>query len=145
MIPHRPSGAYLNVDLEVRADFDLSALVMALSPPLFNLHTGLADGVYFASFEAPACGGSPDEAIGALVRAVASLQRHPRSLWDRAADRVFDIGIEQARGMLPFALGLSQETLRAIADVGARVAFTLYPPPKGRSPNKPPPKNTAGR
>jgi hypothetical protein len=136
----RPSGAYLNVDLEVRAQFDLAALVKGLSRTTFNLHSGRVDGAHFASFEAPTCGSSPDEAIAAMVMAVSGLPRAARALWDRAADRVFDIGIEHASGTWPFALGLSQDTLKAVVDVGARVAFTLYPLSKGRLPNKPLPR-----
>jgi hypothetical protein len=141
MTKHRrtPAGAYLNVDLEVRARSDLSMLVGGLSRVLFNVHTGRVAGAHFASFEAPTCGADPDSAICAMVKVVESLPRRTRAAWDRAEDRVFDIGIEHARGAWPFALGLRQDTLNMIAAINARVAITLYPVPRSRRalPNKP--------
>jgi hypothetical protein len=109
----RPSGAYLNVDLEVRATFDLKALVKALSRTIFNLHSGRVDGVHFSSFESPGCGSSPEDVIGVMVKAVEGLPRQARALWDRAADRVFEIGIEHARGAWREHSGVTVRKIRS--------------------------------
>ena len=132
----KPAGAYLNVDLEVRSRSDLAVLVRALSPALFNLHSGRVGGAHFASFEAPDCGVPPDEAIRAMAKAVQALPRRARAVWNRADDRVFDIGVEQARSAWPFALALERDTLVAMVEIGARVAVTLYGLPSRRP--KPP-------
>jgi hypothetical protein len=134
-----PAGTYLNVDLEVRGPVDLGVLVRALSRVLFNVHAGRVDGAQFASFEAPTCGADPEDAICRIVKVVEALPRRARTIWDRADDRVFDIGIEHARGRWPFALGLRQDTLKAMAAINARIAITVYPlaPSRRALPNKP--------
>jgi hypothetical protein len=132
------AGAYLNVDLEVRSRSDISGLVRALCPPLFNLHSGTVDGAHFASFEAPGCGLAPDDAIAAMVKAVRGLPRAARAVWNQADDRLFDIGVEQAKSTRPFTLPLQRSTLAAVVKLDAHVAFTLYGlPTRPRRPKLP--------
>ena len=134
------SGAeYLNVDLEIRSRSDLTPLVEALSRSLFLLHAGRIPRTFLASFETPGMALPPDRAIKRVTEAVSALPPSARKFWKEARDRVFDIGIAKSAGPDVFALALRPETLIAIAQLDARLAFTLYPAEKRtrqRLPNK---------
>ena len=134
------SGAkYLNVDLEIRSRSDLTPLVGALSRSLFLLHAGRIRGTFLASFETPGLDLPPDRAIKRLADAVSALPPSARKFWKLARDRVFDIGVAKSASRGVFALALRPETLGTIAQLDARLAFTLYPAEKRtrqRLPNK---------
>jgi hypothetical protein len=118
---------YLNVDLEIRSQSDLTPLVQALRRRLFVLHAGRMRGTFFASFETPGASYPPDIAIRRLASALLRLPPPLRKQWRQARDRVFDIGIARAAGATPFSLALRNETMRIVTELNARLALTLYP------------------
>ncbi len=122
------AGEYLNVDLEVQSRSDLKPLVNALARRLFVLHVGRVGRDFFASFEAGGGNrGTPDGAIRQLIRAIDALSPPAARLWKGAHDRVFDIGVERAKGKDALSLALEKETVKEIARLNARVALTFYP------------------
>ena len=123
--PDRGAG-YLNVDLEIRSRSNLTPLVDALRPRLFVLYAGRVRGTFFASFEISGLTLPPDMAIRRLARVLSGLPPSARSLWKRAHDRVFDIGLRKTAGRATFPLTLRPETVKTIARMNARVALTLY-------------------
>jgi len=130
----KPGAEYLNVDLEVRSRSDLTPLADEFSRSLSLLHAGRVPRTFLASFEADSGSLSPDAAINRLADAVSSLTPSARRLWKEARDRVFDIGVEaKSTGPDILALALRPETLRAIARLNARLAFTFYPPEERRA------------
>ena len=133
------TGKYLNVDLEIRSRSDLMPLVKALSASALLLHAGRIRSTFLASFETPGLNLPPDRAIKWLADAVSALPPSARKFWKGARDRVFDIGVAASSGQHFFALALRPETLKTIAKLNARLAFTVYPPERRtrqRRPNK---------
>jgi hypothetical protein len=116
---------YLNVDLEIRSRSNLMPLVDALRPQLDVLNAGRFGGEFVASFEVAGVTLSPDVAIRRLARAVSGLPPSVRKLWRQARDRVFDIGVERTAGRRAFPLALRPETVKTIARLNARLAYTL--------------------
>jgi hypothetical protein len=121
------AGEYLNVDLEVQSRSDLKPLVNALARRLFVLNVARVGRDFFASFEARGDRGTPDAAIRRLIRAIDALSPPAARLWKGAHDRVFDIGVDRAKGKDALSLALEPETVKAIARLNARVALTFYP------------------
>jgi hypothetical protein len=101
--------------------------VNVLQRHLDLLYAGRLRGMFFASFEVPGVTLPPDVAITPLAARLSSLPPSVQRLWKQARDRVFDIGLEQAHGREAFALALRSDTVKRIARLNARVAFTLYP------------------
>jgi hypothetical protein len=62
-----------------------------------------------------------------LGQALLALPVSVRRLWTRARDRVFDIGIEATMDRAAIAVALQPETVRTMARLNARIAFTVYP------------------
>lgn len=122
---------YINVDLEVRSRADLRPLVDALSRSLFSLYAGREGKGYLATFEngAGARGAdTPDRAIQRIIRVVDGLRPDIRRHWNRARDRVFDIGVAKTSGSKVFCLPLTAKTVQAVSRLGARIALSFYPP-----------------
>jgi len=119
-------AVYLNVDLEVRSRANLMPLVDALRPRLFVLNARRVRGAFFASFEISGLTLPPDAAIRRFAQVLSGLPPSVRRLWKSAHDRVFDIGLERTAGRGIFSLALRPETVKTIARMNARVAFTLY-------------------
>jgi len=130
-----PGAEYLNVDLEIRSRSDLTPLVDELSKSLFLLYAGRIRRTFFANFETGGMSLAPEKAIKRLADAVFALPPSARKFWKAAEDRVFDIGVEaNSAGPDIFALALQPETLKTIAQLNARLAFTFYPPEERRPP-----------
>lgn len=120
----RRSRFFLNVDLDIESSEDLAPLIAALEPHAYSLERPPGR----ASFELnqPVSPTSPEPLVVAFVRALNALPPPIRSIWDRAAKRTFDIGIQSARRPIQETHRLSPETLRLAADVGAEIAVTIY-------------------
>lgn len=115
---------FLNVDLDVESSEDLAPLIAALEPHACSMERPPGR----ASFELnqPVSPTTPEPLVVAFVQAVSSLPPPIRAIWDRAARRTFDIGIQSGRRPLQEAHRLSPETLRLAADVDAEIAVTVY-------------------
>jgi hypothetical protein len=126
-----PLAQYINVDLEVRSRADLQPLVDALSRSLFSLYAGREGRGYLATFEngsGTRGADTPDRAIQRIIRVVDGLRPEVRRHWNRARDRVFDIGVAKTSGSKVFYLPLAAKTVQAAARIGARIALSFYPP-----------------
>ena len=92
---------FLNVDLEVtaRTRAQLASLMNELDHKLVPLWHGRVKGRYLATYEARKYGlTSATATIHELARVIESLSASGRRSWRAAAMRVFDIGVELARG-----------------------------------------------
>jgi len=121
---------FLNVDLDVVGPHDLSPLVRALAPHVFDLHTGPADVGYQTHLELarhpPGKRRDPEATIDRFVELLASAPPRARRLWTSATRRDFNIGIQGGAEPRAFEFALAPDTLKAVARLGARVVVTVY-------------------
>lgn len=117
----------MNVDLEVESAHDLQPLIDGLSPGGYSLERPPGRACFeLSSAVSPR---DPEPLVIELVGLVKALPIEGRAAWDAASRRTFDIGYQA--GTQPFQVTheLSSETLRAVAEIGAAVAITIYAPP----------------
>lgn len=128
---------FLNVDVEVRDGSDLASVREALEAVDENvsvLYCGAeGEGRWLLSFEVyvdslgdPEAPHDPDAVAAACCAAIERLPLEARARWDAAEDRVFDFGftaIATSRAGLPL---MSAGTVEKVADLGARVAVSVY-------------------
>ena len=110
--PKKPSPSFfLNVDLDLWSEEDLSPLAQALEPHAYAMERP-AGRISFELGEAVSPE-DPEPLILEFVRIVKRLPTEPQGVWDRASRRVFDIGIQS--GHRPFQEGyrLACSTLRS--------------------------------
>ncbi|NNH73929.1 hypothetical protein HLB23_29425 [Nocardia uniformis] len=122
---------FLNVDVEVRDSAGLTDLREALEAVAENLSPlycgAVGDGSWLLSFEVSVDPADDPDAVAAACCAV--LERLPaeaRARWDAVEDRVFDFGydaVAESRTAQPM---LSVSTLGRLADLGARLAVSVY-------------------
>ncbi|MFC9995539.1 hypothetical protein [Nocardia sp. NPDC127526] len=123
------SGRFLNIDVDVHADTDLSELQAELGDDINVLYCGADEPRGFRlSFEWNEAVGdvTPDEVARGLCAVVERLPVRGRELWDAAADRVFDIGFEAESGRETGQALLQPGTLVRIGELGARLACSIY-------------------
>jgi hypothetical protein len=126
--PRQEETSFLNVDLDIEGPFDLAPLVEALGETVYALYTGPLDAGFQTHLELS--GGSQpkdaDTAIQRFAELLALLGPVARRLWDTAAKREFNIGVQAGTRPHAFELTLRPETLAAVAGLRARVALTVY-------------------
>jgi hypothetical protein len=122
-------AAFLNVDLDVEAPYDLAPFVEALGERVFDLHTGPLGAGFQTHLELSGEAIMPEDAETALQGFVALLTRlapDAKRLWDGATKRDLNIGIQGGTKPHAFETVLLPETLAAVARLGARVLMTVY-------------------
>lgn len=118
---------FLNVDLDLRSRASLAPLIAQLRPHTFELHVSSARGWHDAHYEVAGITRTPDATIKKFVRLLARLDPAARRCWDRAQLRDFNIGIQAGTHPRALELPLAAPTVRAVADLGARIVITVYP------------------
>ena len=119
-----PLYRFSNVDLDVASRADLAPLIKALEPEAFCLD-GTARrrrGLCFARFELSRQPKNPDAGIVSLIE---SLPARVRALWNGAAQRDFNVGVEAADRYQQFTV--RTETVLSAGRVGGSITFTVYP------------------
>jgi hypothetical protein len=121
---------YRNVDLDVYGKVPLDGFVQALGDEAVVLYVGGGRRKYEAHVELGSShmAMSADETIIGLIGLIRGLPRVHRKIWDSAKRREFNVGIDAGLEPHSFELRLRQQTLKAIADVGAVLVITVYAP-----------------
>lgn len=119
---------YLNTDLEIESESDLSKIVDEFDEDVLVLHQGEIRGYQHAAFEIAGSSGStnPDDIINYFCDLVDGLSQETRKIWDGCCSRVFDIGYES--GSTPnFQSEIRPGTIERVAKIGAGIVITIYP------------------
>jgi len=119
---------FLNVDLEVFSRDSLAPFVKGLGRSVHVLHEGRWGRRYGACLELwhSGSGERADVIIRRMVRLLDKMPRPAKRLWNTAAVKQFNIGIQAAFKPRTFELPLSQHTLQAVARLGASFLITVY-------------------
>jgi hypothetical protein len=120
---------YLNTDLELISDTELTALANAFEArDVFPLHvTRCDDGRWHAMLETEAQHVEPESNIVDMLAIVESLDVPLRSTWDGCTLREFNVGYDCGDKPWAFNQGLSNALLGRVAAAGASLRITLYP------------------
>ena len=117
---------FLNVDLDISSQEDLTSLAAALHPGLITLHVGRMRRRYWARFELRAQPRNPDVALRRLVAAIERLSPRHRASWKRAVTRDFNIGIQATSEPRCSEFPLAPATVLSVGRVGGRIVITVY-------------------
>lgn len=122
---------YLNTDLDLSSASDLTPLATALDARgVFPLHVTHCGDEWYTTFEVSAeeWMGEPELTLRAMLDAIDGLEVEATDLWSGCSKREFNIGYDCGSEPWAFNNGLTNETLKRIADRGASLRITLYPP-----------------
>ncbi len=136
---------FLNVDLDIFSKSDLQKLVEALGDDVYVLFVGRVKRHHEAHLELagshlPAAShqSNPESLILKFCKLIRRLSPEARHIWDSAKSRSFDIGIEAPGNGRYYWSAISDDAIRAAAEVGAQIAISVYGPMKVvKRPRKP--------
>ncbi len=119
---------YLNTDLEIESQQDVSRIVEEFGDDVTVLFQGIVRSNYhFASFEVPGSFHEPDEVMNQFCLLVENLPVDARLLWDNCVSRIFDIGYESGDSPEAYRSELRPSTVQRVASIGASIFITIYP------------------
>lgn len=119
---------FLNIDLDIKSNFDPAAIVKAWKNRVFPMHIDKQGRQYWLRLSLALQPKSPTDAITRFAKLVRDLPSRERRLWAEASLKEFDIGIQAGfeRGSGEWVL--EPKVIRMIADLGARIRVTVYSP-----------------
>lgn len=126
----RTDSHFLNVDLDLKSKADLAPLVAKLGRKVVVLHERKERGAYYVSLELSKQQASPEACMAAFAKLIEALPRPERRLWDAAASRRFDVGVQADGEGVVFVTPIKAATLGRIAKVGGEIVTTVYAPEK---------------
>jgi len=115
---------FLNIDLELEADFDLKPIVDEFAPDVTVLGSHEASGRFHAAFETGY--GDPNEIVLEYERLVDRLSPEARKLWDKCSSIVFDVGIEGGASPRMYQMDLTEKSINVIARLGGKIVVSVY-------------------
>jgi hypothetical protein len=120
---------YLNTDLEIESQSDLSKIAEEFGEYVLVLHLGEARGYQHAYFEVAGSSVStnPDDVINSFCDLVDGLSQEARQIWDGCCSRVFDIGFESGTAAPNLHSEIKPGTIERVAKLGAGIVITIYP------------------
>lgn len=126
---HDGAIRYLNTDLDLTSDADLTALAAALEARgVFALHVTRADeGHWHAGFETVEQHPEPEANIAAMLTVLESLEPERLDDWACCTRREFNIGYECGQRPWAFNQALTADLLDRIGTAGVSLRITLYP------------------
>lgn len=127
----RDRSSFLNVDLDLYSKTDLQPLADALGRKVDVLFCGKESPrsrKHVARFELAAQTKDADSTIRRLCALIRGLPEPSRALWDTATAREFSIGLQAGHAPRSLDFVVEAATIRAVADLNARLSVTLYAP-----------------
>ena len=123
------NAQYLNTDLEIESESDLSKIVAEFGEDVLVLHHGEIRGYQHASFEIAGSTNSTcaDDIINSFCALVEFLSEEARATWDGCCSRAFDIGYESGTSPPNFHSEIKARTIERVAKIGASIVITIYP------------------
>lgn len=121
---------FLNVDLDIESNEDISKLVDDLSKSAMILHYEKSESPQFARIEANIDVTDPDKTINHLCELIESCSRNGLKQWLSAKRRTFDIGFQSGQSPKCFNQAIKADTLLRISAIGAGIEITIYPTEK---------------
>lgn len=119
---------YLNTDLIIESPDKLSAIADAFGEDVIVMYNGQWGNIHRASFEVAGSHADANETIEYFCCLVENLDQQERAIWDTCFSKVFDIGYESGLSPQNYSSKLRSETIKRIAQIGAAVEITIYPP-----------------
>jgi hypothetical protein len=120
--------SFINIDLELYSDTDLTEFVDYLSDRLCLLHHGHQGGQHFASFEVrPATSeDEPNVIISAFHAVLSSMPNNFSNAWNACSRKIFDFGYRSGWKPNIYVSPLSAKSVQQLADLKLECVITIY-------------------
>jgi hypothetical protein len=116
------------VDLDLKSVRDPKPLLEAWGHRVMPIHEDKVGRRHWLRLTLATQAKSPEEAIRRFCTLVESLPETGRAVWDKAASKEFDVGIQAGFNSRASEWVLEPKVVEATAAVGARLRLTVYSP-----------------
>ena len=117
-----PQTIFLNVDLDLHANFDLKELLEAFGDSVIDMEIQNLNLISLELAEQPE---SIEDAVEKFYDLVQGLPPKARALWDKCEKRIADIGIEAGTEHSK-RFTLSAKTIQHITEMKLEIVITVY-------------------
>jgi hypothetical protein len=119
---------FLNIDLILKARFDLRPLVKELTNKGLDLlgEDTAKGGVWRATLESDLVQPTPERSSARILTGLEGLDEANRSSWQRCLSRRFDFGFECCGQKFESSSSIANPLVSRIANAGATIAVTIY-------------------
>lgn len=113
---------FLNVDLDIVSDIDISSLLLYVAPSVLILNRTITT----ASLELRESENVLGDTLLKFVYIVQSLPKREKEIWNQCKSRTVNIGIKG--GNIPYAqcFMIPRETVSLLACINVEIIFTVY-------------------
>lgn len=119
---------YLNVDLLIKSDSNLTALAEFFEDKAFFLWKELNDSQSSLGLETNLVNtSSPEEDISEFLNLIESMPPELLSLWTNSKEKIMDIGYQFGTMTMPIDSFLSSKTVQRLAQLGCAINIRIYP------------------
>ncbi|MGD9209950.1 MAG: hypothetical protein PVI90_04210 [Desulfobacteraceae bacterium] len=122
---------YINVDLEIESNEDLSPIIDEFGNDIIvlyndynksnNTYTLVAESTFDYKFR------NPDELINCFYFKINKFSSETRRLWDNCNQRVFNIGYGCILTTVKYESEIKSLTIKNVSELGAAIKITIYP------------------
>ena len=119
---------FLNVDLDLKSAADPGLLLEVWGNRVVPLHIDRIGRRHWLRLSLSGQPTSPGQAILRFCDLVRALPGDARALWQKAASREFDIGVQAGFESRAAEWVLEPKVLKAVAEVRGRLRVTVYSP-----------------
>ena len=117
---------FLNVDLEIESQQDISLIVKELKQNVCILHHEKQQDYHFARLEIDRDVANADKTINYFCDLIENFSEEARKIWDSCCTRIFDIGYESGMNPNYFTSKINALTIKRIANIDASINITIY-------------------
>ena len=118
---------FLNVDFDIKSNTDPAILEEAWGARVIGIHSARLGRRYWLRLSLFRQPRNPSDAIRRFAKLVQELPPQARTVWAQASKEI-DIGIQAGFDRRSGEWVLDPKVVRAAADLGAHVRFTVYSP-----------------
>ncbi len=118
--------AFLNVDLDLKSDGPLDAIVEAFGDQAVVLRHDRVGQRFIASFQGAGMVPNANSTLDALCDLVQALPPPARAVWDACHRRVLDIAIQSGPTPDRFHAVIDAATVRRAGELGCAIVVTVY-------------------
>ncbi len=117
---------FINVDLELSSENDLSLIANELKGRIFILDEGFSGSEFSLRFECSLNETQPEPVLKEFIKLIRTLSNEAMALLGSTTQKIVDIGFDSGN-QYQFATRISNTLLNELSSLGFEIVITIYP------------------
>ncbi len=117
---------FINVDLELSSENDLSLIASELKDRIFILDEGFSGSEFSLRFECSLNETQPEPVLKEFIKLIRTLSNEAMALLGSTTQKIVDIGFDSGN-QYQFTTRISNTVLSELSSLGFEIVITIYP------------------